>query len=534
MSKFLRKLEFEKVIKALWNTSKSRFIEEITFDNTINQVTNKPKNTLSKNKNGQETPVIDHLVTEWKDLDHVSEINSTNVFDAKNLKYGKYFNNFAPGLVDSSDYAYYTFDCNPGDTFTVVKKQHDSQTFGFLDTNGNVIENRRVGQRVVNGRTYYHLTVPQTPTIVKAGFNIHLPTNKVSEVELHSGHIQPTADFMPNTNGAEIIVDGTQVSINFDPMDSGLSSTTVESAIRESVLLSNTSLSNKVDRSEVGTGANQIPQLDQNGKLPSTIIPNIAITKIVDVADEAEALNMSTNNEIQTGDFVRIANNQNKIYIHRETSVGNFSNRFIEITSGNAGNNVSSVNGQTPSQGNVTVDATHIKLDGQNSQTVKQEIDTLKGRVDNCVTRVNGQAPINGEVTVNAGQINGTYGGSAGNLQSHLNTIKNSIDSVTSRANDNANRLTKLETKVPTVKVGDIISTFQDSGSQYVVGGVTYLYIGQTRTVQHSTYPQLASALGISGATNYQLPIISDTSFTFDNGQRRRNRKHYIVAHISS
>lgn len=525
MPKFLRKLEFEKVIKALWNTSKSRFIEEITFDNTTKR--------LTRTKNGQEDEVVNKIVTEWKDLDHVSDITSTNIFDVKNLKYGKYFYNHRPELIESSDYAYYTFDCNPSDTFTVVKKQHDSQTFGFLDANGTVIENRRVVQRVVNGRTYYHLTVPQTPTIVKAGFNVHLPSNKVSEVELHTGHIQPTAHFMPNTNGAEIIVDGTQVSIGFDPMDSGLSSTTVESAIRESVLLSNTSLSNKVDRSEVGTGANQIPQLDQNGKLPSTIIPNIAITKIVDVADEAEALNMSTNNEIQTGDFVRIANNQNKIYIHREASVGDFSNRFIEITSGNAGNNISSVNGQTPSQGNVTVDATHIKLDGQNSQTVKQEIDTLKGRVDNCVTMVNGQAPINGEVTVNAGQIRAAVNGVVNNVQHYLNVISDGLKTVNTMAISNRNKITTLEAKKPPVQAGDIITTFKNNGEVYTVGGVTYLYCGVRKVVTRNNYPQLADALGLaSSVNNFEYPYFADTQHTYDNGQRTGTKRTYICAKV--
>lgn len=290
-------------------------------------------------------------------------------------------------------------------------------------------------------------------------------------------------------------------------------------------------IDNKVDRSEVGNTDNKIPRLI-NGKLSTTILPDLSITSVQTVTTKQDAQNLVTSGQIQVGDVVVVENDNNAVYMHNGNSLATFDDNFLELNVGTG--TIKELNGLRPQvNGQLTIDSTHIKLDGQSNTTVKQEIDTLKGRVDNCVTRVNGQAPINGEVTVNAGQINGVYN-NAGNLQSHLNTIKNSIDSVTSRANENANKLTKLETKVPTVKVGDIISTFQDSGSQYVVGGVTYLYIGQTRTVQHSTYPQLASALGISGATNYQLPVISDTNFTFDNGQRRRNRKHYIVAHVSS
>ena len=193
----------------------------------------------------------------------------------------------------------------------------------------------------------------------------------------------------------------------------------------------------------------------------------------------------------------------------------------------------------------VIIDGDKVFIQFNNSGTSLQSnnlvgaVKELNGKITNAgggtVNSVNNQNPNpQGNVTLDGTHINANVNGSNATVQNHLTNINTTLNSTRTTVNDNANRLTKLETKVPTVKVGDIISTFQDSGSQYTVGGVTYLYIGQTRTIQHVLYPQLASALGISGATNYQLPVISDTNYTFDNGARRRNRKYYIVANVAN
>ena len=72
------------------------------------------------------------------------------------------------------------------------------------------------------------------------------------------------------------------------------------------------------------------------------------------------------------------------------------------------------------------------------------------------------------------------------------------------------------------------------SGDEYRVGGITYLYIGRERTLLDGYYPQLEQALGLSGVVNYQIPVIRDENFIFDNGHRRRTRKYYIVANVDN
>lgn len=166
-------------------------------------------------------------------------------------------------------------------------------------------------------------------------------------------------------------------------------------------------------------------------------------------------------------------------------------------------------------------------------------IKELDGKVTNAgagvVRSVNNQNPNpQGSVTLDGTHISANVGGSNTTVQDHLTNINTTLNSTITTVNNHDRRIARLETKHPTAQVGDIISTFQDSGDKYSVGGVTYLYIGQQRTIQSALYPQLATALGISGATNYQLPVISDVNYTFDHGVRQRKRKCYIVANVDN
>ena len=91
-----------------------------------------------------------------------------------------------------------------------------------------------------------------------------------------------------------------------------------------------------------------------------------------------------------------------------------------------------------------------------------------------------------------------------------------------------------LENRIINIRPGDIITTFQDGGTSYTQGNVTFLHCGtQNHTVSRNNYPQLANALGIpSNVNNFQLPYIADVNMTFDYS-RTRARKTYICAKIS-
>ena len=72
MNKFLRKRQFEKVIAALWDRVKEKFVEDVAFDD----VTKK----LKKTKNGQDEEITS-VITQWGDLDYTIEHKIANIFN---------------------------------------------------------------------------------------------------------------------------------------------------------------------------------------------------------------------------------------------------------------------------------------------------------------------------------------------------------------------------------------------------------------------------------------------------------------------
>ena len=146
-------------------------------------------------------------------------------------------------------------------------------------------------------------------------------------------------------------------------------------------------LDNKVNTSEVGNSADLIPRLNNQGKLVDTIIPELAITRIIDVTNQAEALNKVNSGDIQVGDSVRLTGEQNKVYQYNGSTSGTFfGDRFIEISQGDA--TVRTVNSNAPVGGNFqftleeTTDKVKLQVGGQDIADVSfataQEITTLK------------------------------------------------------------------------------------------------------------------------------------------------------------
>ena len=131
-------------------------------------------------------------------------------------------------------------------------------------------------------------------------------------------------------------------------------------------------------------------------------------------------------------------------------------------------------------------------------------------------------------------KFDGNINGDIKTIQEHLTTIGNGLTTVNRMAVGNSNKITMLESKIPTVRPRDIITTFQDGGTSYTQGNATFLHCGtQNYTISRNNYPQLADALGIpSNTNNFQIPYIADVEVSFDYS-RKRARKTYICAKIS-
>lgn len=120
-------------------------------------------------------------------------------------------------------------------------------------------------------------------------------------------------------------------------------------------------LNEKVPKTDlVATGGtatqqNKVPKLDANGKLHTSFIPEIAITRVKTAADEeaAKGLIGEGENHLQTGDVV-VLENTKKAYMYKGVNTNNFANDFLELTMGNG--TVKSVSGGTPdTNGNISV-----------------------------------------------------------------------------------------------------------------------------------------------------------------------------------
>lgn len=103
------------------------------------------------------------------------------------------------------------------------------------------------------------------------------------------------------------------------------------------------------------THVNKVPKLDSNGKLHTSVIPEIAITRVKTAANEeaAKGLIGEGADRLQTGDVV-VLENTKKAYMYKGNNTDNFANDFLELTMGNG--TVKKISGGSPDNtGNVSV-----------------------------------------------------------------------------------------------------------------------------------------------------------------------------------
>lgn len=125
-------------------------------------------------------------------------------------------------------------------------------------------------------------------------------------------------------------------------------------------------LNEKVPKTDlVATGGtatqhNKVPKLDANGKLHTSFIPELAITRVKPAANEGAVQGMIGDNEtqIQIGDVV-VLEDSGKAYMYKGQTGNsyNFANDFLELTMGNG--TVKKISGGSPDNtGNVSVSVT--------------------------------------------------------------------------------------------------------------------------------------------------------------------------------
>lgn len=236
MPKFLRKVEFEKVILALWNNAKNKFIEDITFDVTIDNTTNKPKNTLKKTINGQLEDVVNHVVTEWLDLEHVEKYQFSNLLDLSTRVEGGYYNSTG-GITQNATWSTILIPIKASTNYTMLRKDNRgeaSRNIVFFNQDGTRVDYYSSASAPSNG-TYHYYTFTTTQDTAYLGISIpHTIQDSGLSCMIVEGHNYATyrGDQIPYADGGNIQI-GSLISHGFDNSNTNLSSITLSGAIKE-------------------------------------------------------------------------------------------------------------------------------------------------------------------------------------------------------------------------------------------------------------------------------------------------------------
>lgn len=175
---------------------------------------------------------LDKFVEDWEDLSDITKITKLNRFNNKETINGSYYNENG-NISNDSNWARHIVSCQPGQQLTIVKRRHDSSNVVYLTEDGTFVKKESYGGVDHNEWRYYGITVPSDESIAKIGFNIHKPTNSISEIMVYDDHSLPGSAYIPFTNGASILVDSNNVAQSFDTTGTDLVSSTIHEAIKE-------------------------------------------------------------------------------------------------------------------------------------------------------------------------------------------------------------------------------------------------------------------------------------------------------------
>ena len=179
------------------------------------------------------------LHIDWDILSYTTAVKCVNLFDVNKIINKVYYQASGGSANISYDvnWCSYNHKCKSGDTFRIVKKQHDSSTVAFLDKNKKIVLANGMTRVTINGWQVYDITVPSNANIKYMAFNLHKPTLGTNgfkdNVMLFEGHTETPKEVCEYSSGGHVVVDGSEVNLTFDNSDTTLESKFVDEAIVE-------------------------------------------------------------------------------------------------------------------------------------------------------------------------------------------------------------------------------------------------------------------------------------------------------------
>lgn len=371
----INKTRLEEFANGLWAKIKQEVGEDIvnlTFDEATGIL------TATKKNNTTVTVDLSNLKTTWENLEFISEITFTNLIHGLTVKTGHYEMNGR--LNNSTSFRSYVVPCIPGKTYRRTNRSEFQNTICNLRSGDNgetFIKNMLWKQTPlrIGDRQIWEVTIPLDSNITHftLSYNNDVSPSQGTELMVWDASINPPSAFVGQTAKAKGVLVGDEIKMKFKPFQTGLTATTIDDAIREIALklatggkvqsvngqapneqgditlnaghfqdiYSKTEADGKfVLQTDVANQANKIPRIGGDGKLPSNIIPAIAINETFQFTrnTQQDAETAAMGQTLQNGDMMVLivgASSNNRVtkkYLCVDATQSTFAERFIELT----------------------------------------------------------------------------------------------------------------------------------------------------------------------------------------------------------
>lgn len=371
----VNKTRLEEFANGLWAKIKQDVGEDI-----VNLSFEEATGILTATKKNNTTITVDlsNLKTIWENLEFTSEITFTNLIHGLNVATGYYEEN--GNLNRNSAFRNYVVPCVPGKTYRRCNNSSFQNTICNLrggDNGENFIKNifwkqtpLRIGSRQI-----WEVTIPLDSNITHftLSYNNNVAPSQGTELMVWDASINPPSQFVEQTAKAEGVLIGNEIKMKFKPFQTGLTSTTIDDAIREIALKLATggkvqsvngqtpneqgditlnaghfqdiyskeqSDARFLKLEDVANQANKVPRLNAQGKLETSILPKISINETLTFTrnTQSEAETIAMQQTVENGDMMVLivgASSNNRVtkkYLCVDATQSTFAERFIELT----------------------------------------------------------------------------------------------------------------------------------------------------------------------------------------------------------
>ena len=428
MSKIVKLPHLQEVVQDLVNKIKIKFNQMV-----VSVEFNPDTDIVTVTKDGGATTEfsLEKFVDEWGDLDCVTEYPYANLFDYTERMDDKKYQPDGSIVTDTGSSSV-IIEILGGNEYSIFRQHNDNHNIVFYDAADRFISADTVLAPASGGWHKKVVNAPANATKMAVNFRKNGQSSHLVMV-IKGDVINEVTTHIPYLDGGRILI-GDCVTLSFDNNGTTLASTTHESAIKEldnkvTTLAGGTVTSvngerpdnqgnvqieiiniptlqdvlngkvNATDLTKLGgvQHAEKIPQLDNQGKLHLSMLPDISINRVHSVTNQQGAETLIQNGTAAVGDIFIVEDEGNAVYMYVNDQGADFTDKCVELTMANG--TVKKVNGITADPtGNVTVTANDITL--ANGQS------TVEIELGKKLKTINNQPAINGNIDLGVGTTN--------------------------------------------------------------------------------------------------------------------------------